>query len=414
METILNACWLRTGRRALGSLATVALLSFLPAPTRAADDTVLRASVAAESDQALQTLLASEHVRRDTATEQVLAQVAQTLAAGGAADPARLRFVVIDEPQAYALSLANGGIVVSTGLLGHLENEAQLAALLAHELVHVRDSHSLEAVKEQARREGGRGGGISGLLGKVTGPAGVAGSLPGVPDVPLTGIDEASSAISALEGLAGQLGSASAAGYGERFERQADEGGMALVARAGYASAEAARAWEVLARYGSASANLLHSNPESLTQRYEAAARAARSNPGGARGTNAVEYCGRLSAAKRWVAEQELAAKRFTAAELVVDCLVRAQPEEPRMQYLRGRVLAGKGQSVAAVEVFRAVLAKKPDQPDTIRELGLAYRDLGDSQKALEQLRRYLELRPNSPEIEAIVAELSAANSDAW
>ncbi|MBO0857927.1 MAG: M48 family metalloprotease [Chloracidobacterium sp.] len=52
------------------------------------------------------------------------------------------RFRVFRDPSVNAFALPNGSIYVHTGLLALLENEAQLAGVLAHEIIHVRNRHS--------------------------------------------------------------------------------------------------------------------------------------------------------------------------------------------------------------------------------------------------------------------------------
>jgi predicted Zn-dependent protease len=52
------------------------------------------------------------------------------------------KFRVLRDPSVNAFAMPNGSIYVHTGLLALMENEAQLAAVLAHEIIHVRDRHS--------------------------------------------------------------------------------------------------------------------------------------------------------------------------------------------------------------------------------------------------------------------------------
>jgi predicted Zn-dependent protease len=52
------------------------------------------------------------------------------------------KFGVLRDPEANAFALPNGSIYVNTGLLARLENEAQLASVLAHEVTHVLQRHS--------------------------------------------------------------------------------------------------------------------------------------------------------------------------------------------------------------------------------------------------------------------------------
>jgi predicted Zn-dependent protease len=52
------------------------------------------------------------------------------------------RFRVYRDPAVNAFALPNGSIYIHTGLLARMENEAQLAGVLAHEIIHVRNRHS--------------------------------------------------------------------------------------------------------------------------------------------------------------------------------------------------------------------------------------------------------------------------------
>jgi len=54
----------------------------------------------------------------------------------------RWRFRALRSPAVNAFAMPNGSIYVHTGLLARLENEAQLAGVLAHEIIHVRNRHS--------------------------------------------------------------------------------------------------------------------------------------------------------------------------------------------------------------------------------------------------------------------------------
>lgn len=51
------------------------------------------------------------------------------------------RFYVIEEPSFNAFAFSDGSVFIHSGLLEILENEAQLAAVLAHEIVHVTHEH---------------------------------------------------------------------------------------------------------------------------------------------------------------------------------------------------------------------------------------------------------------------------------
>ncbi|MGL5892145.1 MAG: M48 family metallopeptidase [Bacteroidia bacterium] len=52
-----------------------------------------------------------------------------------------------------AFMMANGALLLSTGLIAHIENEAQLAFILSHEVVHFRERHNLQGFRNRQRAE---------------------------------------------------------------------------------------------------------------------------------------------------------------------------------------------------------------------------------------------------------------------
>jgi hypothetical protein len=58
-------------------------------------------------------------------------------------DPTKInfRFFVVDQKEPNAFSLANGVVLVTSGMMGVLENEAQLAAVVGHEIAHATQEH---------------------------------------------------------------------------------------------------------------------------------------------------------------------------------------------------------------------------------------------------------------------------------
>lgn len=56
----------------------------------------------------------------------------------------KVRFYVIKSPAVNAFATSQGSIFICMGLLAQLENEAQLAYIMSHEIQHVKKEHSLE------------------------------------------------------------------------------------------------------------------------------------------------------------------------------------------------------------------------------------------------------------------------------
>lgn len=63
------------------------------------------------------------------------------------------RFGVIDSAGINAFAAPGGYIVITLGLFELLENEAQLASVLAHEIAHVDRKHHLKALQKSMKRE---------------------------------------------------------------------------------------------------------------------------------------------------------------------------------------------------------------------------------------------------------------------
>lgn len=63
----------------------------------------------------------------------------------------RWRFVVLDSPQVAAYAAPAGYIFITSGMLGRMNSEAELAGVLAHEVAHVVQKHHLEAIQKQAQ-----------------------------------------------------------------------------------------------------------------------------------------------------------------------------------------------------------------------------------------------------------------------
>jgi hypothetical protein len=58
------------------------------------------------------------------------------------------RFFVVEDPTINAASLPDGTMLIDTGLLGAVDNEAQLAFVLSHEIAHVLQVHHRREVEE--------------------------------------------------------------------------------------------------------------------------------------------------------------------------------------------------------------------------------------------------------------------------
>ena len=58
-------------------------------------------------------------------------------------------FTVMDDPQVNAFALPGGPIFVTRGILTHMNSEAELAAVIGHEIGHVTARHSVQQMTRQ-------------------------------------------------------------------------------------------------------------------------------------------------------------------------------------------------------------------------------------------------------------------------
>lgn len=157
--------------------------------------------------------------------------------AEGTSRPIEFRFFVVEDPSINAESLPDGTLLINTGLLGALENEAQLAFVLSHEMAHVLQVHYRREVEEtRSSRIGLMIAGIA--AGAFIGDAGI---------------------------FMSQIGIASVVnGHQRELENQADRLGLQNVIEHGYDPREGTNFSRIIInRYGDRSTSKLWSNHDS-------------------------------------------------------------------------------------------------------------------------------------------------------
>jgi predicted Zn-dependent protease len=84
---------------------------------------------------------------------QQLNRIGKNLAAQSARPHLPWTFGVLNSPGFNAVSGPGGYVFVSEGLLAQLENEAQLAGVLAHEIAHINEKHAVREYQQLLVRE---------------------------------------------------------------------------------------------------------------------------------------------------------------------------------------------------------------------------------------------------------------------
>ena len=113
-------------------------------------------------------------------------------------------FTIVDTDDVNAFATEGGYVYISRGILPYMQNEAQLAAVLGHEIGHITAKH-LQAQKKKST--------MAGLASTATA------IFTGIP---------------ALADLTNMAGAAIISGYGRDAELEADHLGAEFISRAGY------------------------------------------------------------------------------------------------------------------------------------------------------------------------------------
>ncbi|MBR1834553.1 MAG: M48 family metallopeptidase [Bacteroidales bacterium] len=108
-----------------------------------------------EASYHINKMLASGHIIYGDPVSTLAARIADTLLRDYPDLRAELRFYTVTAPQANAFTTPQGIIFINAGLVAQVENEAQLAFVIAHEIIHYYRAHGLETLlRKRERREG--------------------------------------------------------------------------------------------------------------------------------------------------------------------------------------------------------------------------------------------------------------------
>jgi len=94
-------------------------------------------------------------VYQDQALQQYVSRIGQRLARAAHRPNLPWTFTVVDEPAVNAFALPGGFIYITRGILPFLHDEAELAAVMGHEVGHVDARHSAAAYSSQTLAGGG-------------------------------------------------------------------------------------------------------------------------------------------------------------------------------------------------------------------------------------------------------------------
>lgn len=301
-------------------------------------------------------------------------RIGQQLAAVSDRPKLPYEFVVLNNSIPNAWALPGGKIAINRGLLLQLKDEAQLAAVLGHEIVHAAARHGATQMTQQV------------LLG-----AGAQAVAIGTKD----------SEYGQLATMGAQMGAAAwQARYGRDQELEADRYGMEYMVRAGYEPMAAVELQQTFVRLSQARQSnwlqgLFASHPPSQ-QRVDAnrirATQLKAVNPADKRNRStfqrAIAQIKKDQPAYKAYDEAVAAVKNrdWSQAQSLVDKTTRLQPAEPLFWELKGFVHAKRGQQQQALTAYGKAIAANPEYFAGYLRRGLLQLERGSKQSAERDL----------------------------
>jgi predicted Zn-dependent protease len=352
---------------------------------------------------------------QDSQLNRYVSEVGNKMAAKSHRAHMPYSFRVVNATYVNAYAFPGGTIAATRGIMLELDNEAELAALLGHELGHVNARHSAEQMSK----------------GQLTQAVVGLGSV-------LVGTQSA-----ALGDLAGQLGQISAgallAKYSRDNEREADALGMQYMVGAGYGSQGFVGLMDMLnsmSKHKSTTVDLLFATHPMSQERHDTAVQAANTKyesaiKGPLNRERYMDHTAGLRAQKEAIqeiqnGEKEMAQKKYDAAgnhfrkalkkapnDYVGLCMMsisnlarkeyavgrqyaemaqKAYPKEAQAYHLSGFAKVQLKDFEGAYEEFSAFEELLPGNPNTIFFKGYCREGMNQIEPAADEYRRYLQV----------------------
>jgi len=382
-------------------------------------------------------------VLEDTATNAYLKRIGEILVPRGLhLEHVVWKFRALRDPVPNAFALPNGSVYVTTGLLALMDNESEVAAVLAHELTHVMRRHTYLQNRSNRKKV---------LAINIINAVSVWNPVGGI----------AGAAIAIITAVAPLIVVATIFGYSRDLEREADLKGVELMANAEYPPEEMVQALKLLSndiegeqiklfyndhpalqdriKYVSA---YLGSNAVKVTAAMELnreknayfaraelimrhdiqlAINAARFRSAFYLSQRLVEFHPNASENVFWLAESyrnlgprspQLTDKELTnsAKKDAVKKRAKRTPEEEERDLLAGEAgqQTWKANQQKAEELYLRALQLDSPSPAAHRGLGMLYEKLGRRSEAVSEYEKYLQVAPAAIDHERIQRRLEA------
>jgi predicted Zn-dependent protease len=281
-----------------------------------------------------------------------------------------IRVYPVRTPYFNASMAPNGVMQVWSGLLLRVENEAQLCAVLGHEIGHYVERHSLEQLRDLKSRA---------AFGQFLGMFGLVGSM------------------AQLGVLAGSFA------FSREHETRADRIGIQLMKTTGYEASEAVKVWaNLLDELKIASGEdagkkspMFATHPPVETRMNE-----LRRLSGQGRGVTGEKGLASAIAPFRldWIRD-EIKRGQYEESLVLFDRFIQRNASDAQMLFGRAEVRRVRGASqdwALALEDVKACVATGAAPVDVLRTGGLVLKQLQKKAEAIEYFESYLSRSPSA------------------
>ncbi len=316
---------------------------------------------------------------QDKEIENYLNQIAEKLQINSTSQDISFQIKVIKDPNLNAFAFPNGVIYIHSGILARMDNEAQLAALLAHEMVHCTHRHSLRALQSIKNR-----------------------SIYSALDQQTQTRTETAREIARLLDVNGSI--ASISGYTRELETEADRVGLDLAVKANYDPREVLKLLKFLQQeieiekiqepyfFGT------HPNVQQrienvnnwLTGKY-------RGDNTGIKNTTVFQN--NISRLFLDNARLDLRRGRFFRAQRTVEKFLAVKPDDARAYYFLGEIIRQRGRqddAATATKYYEKSISLNPSYPEPHRAMGLIHYKDGEKRQAKKYFETSLLLSPDA------------------
>ena len=297
-----------------------------------------------------------------------------------------IRVYVIRRAGFNASITPTGTLQIWTGLFLRLENEAQLAFVIGHEISHYVSRHSLERWRYiRAATDSAT------FFGAVLSGGGV------------------------WMGTAAQLVTfGSIFAYSRDQESEADELGFQMLTEAGYPPAEASKLWRIVqdeeyAAGQSDGVSFLATHPSTETRTALLRQLADAKSEGQPGTTGGERYLTSIQALRSEWLREELHHRNYGGFEYLLSRLIDRGRDVGELYYFQGELYRLRdeiGDNKRAVQAYHKAIQHEPAPVETYRSLGLVQWSLNRRKEAKRAFQRYLDLAPAAEDRKMIQAHM--------